>query len=493
MSWGWRRSRSTATRTPTPSTSGWPTPPSGWGRRPPAESYLRIDAILAAAAETGAEAIHPGYGFLSERAAFARAVEDAGLVFVGPSAAMIEALGDKIQARRLARSVGVEGVPGTIDPVIGRPPGRGAGDPRRGGADRLPVAGQGRGRRRRTGHAQGGHGGGPPGGAGSRLGRGDVRIRRRLRLPGARGPACAPYRGPAPGGRDRADRRHRRARLLDPAASPEAGRRGAGTRPDRRRTAAPPRPCGSRRHGGRAAECCDRGVPASSRWCGLLPGGQHTPPGRARCQRAGRPPRHRPGAVPAGCRTTTLGGGAGRGGAGDQPRRSRHRGPPVGRGPGPRLRPGPWQDPAVGHAGGTRGQGRHRRRGRRPGPSRLRQPGRQDHGPRRRPARGDRPATACTRRDRGRRHPDDPAVPPVRGPACGVPGRRPVDRLGGRRVGRASGAGPIRNGGGGGSCCGGRCRGPTGTSVRSRCDPAGPDADGWAAAAREDAVDRWPG
>ena len=92
------------------------------GPAPPAESYLRIDAILAAAVETGAEAIHPGYGFLSERAAFARAVEDAGLVFVGPSAAVIEALGDKIQARRLARSVGVEGVPGTIDPVsVDRP------------------------------------------------------------------------------------------------------------------------------------------------------------------------------------------------------------------------------------------------------------------------------------------------------------------------------------------------------------------------------------
>jgi acetyl/propionyl-CoA carboxylase alpha subunit len=88
------------------------------GPAPPADSYLRIDAILAAAAETGAEAIHPGYGFLSERAVFAHAVEDAGLVFIGPSASMIEALGDKIQARRLARSVGVEGVPGTIDPVL---------------------------------------------------------------------------------------------------------------------------------------------------------------------------------------------------------------------------------------------------------------------------------------------------------------------------------------------------------------------------------------
>jgi acetyl/propionyl-CoA carboxylase alpha subunit len=92
------------------------------GPSPPAESYLLIDAIVTAAHEAGAEAVHPGYGFLSERAAFARAVEDAGLAFVGPSAAMIEMLGDKIQARRLARSAGVEGVPGTIDPVaVDRP------------------------------------------------------------------------------------------------------------------------------------------------------------------------------------------------------------------------------------------------------------------------------------------------------------------------------------------------------------------------------------
>ena len=92
------------------------------GPAPPSASYLRIDAIVEAARATGAEAIHPGYGFQSERAAFARAVEEAGLVFVGPPSSVIESLGDKIQARRLARSVGVDGVPGTIDPVsVDRP------------------------------------------------------------------------------------------------------------------------------------------------------------------------------------------------------------------------------------------------------------------------------------------------------------------------------------------------------------------------------------
>ena len=63
------------------------------GPAPPSESYLRIDAIVAAAQTIGAEAIHPGYGFLSERAAFARAVEQAGLVFIGPPAAVIEIAG----------------------------------------------------------------------------------------------------------------------------------------------------------------------------------------------------------------------------------------------------------------------------------------------------------------------------------------------------------------------------------------------------------------
>ena len=82
-----------------------------------AESYLRIDAIVQAALDSGAEAVHPGYGFLAERASFARAVEDAGLGFVGPPSTAIDALGDKLHARRTARSAGVEAVPGTLDPA----------------------------------------------------------------------------------------------------------------------------------------------------------------------------------------------------------------------------------------------------------------------------------------------------------------------------------------------------------------------------------------
>ncbi|MGL3806497.1 acetyl/propionyl/methylcrotonyl-CoA carboxylase subunit alpha [Paeniglutamicibacter sp. R2-26] len=82
-----------------------------------AESYLDIEKIIAVARRSGADAVHPGYGFLAENAMFAQAVIDAGLTWIGPSPAAIDQLGDKVQARHLAEKVGAPLVPGTKDPV----------------------------------------------------------------------------------------------------------------------------------------------------------------------------------------------------------------------------------------------------------------------------------------------------------------------------------------------------------------------------------------
>ncbi|GGD97963.1 acetyl/propionyl-CoA carboxylase subuit alpha [Aureimonas endophytica] len=87
------------------------------GPAPSGQSYLSIPAILDAVAHSGADAVHPGYGFLSERAEFAEALEDAGIAFVGPPPAAIRAMGDKIASKRLAASAGVSTVPGHIDIV----------------------------------------------------------------------------------------------------------------------------------------------------------------------------------------------------------------------------------------------------------------------------------------------------------------------------------------------------------------------------------------
>jgi pyruvate carboxylase subunit A len=83
------------------------------GPSPASQSYLRIDRILEAAAETGAEAIHPGYGFLSENPKFARACEENGIVFIGPTSSSIDRMGSKIAARDIMKSAGVPIVPGS--------------------------------------------------------------------------------------------------------------------------------------------------------------------------------------------------------------------------------------------------------------------------------------------------------------------------------------------------------------------------------------------
>src|SRR5438309_4965362 len=89
------------------------------GPGPSAESYLRIDRILDAARKHGAEAIHPGYGFLSENAEFAAACEDAGMVFIGPPADAIRSMGSKTAARQMAMAADVPVVPGMREALDG--------------------------------------------------------------------------------------------------------------------------------------------------------------------------------------------------------------------------------------------------------------------------------------------------------------------------------------------------------------------------------------
>ena len=189
------------------------------GPAPAAESYLSIPRLLDAARSTGADAVHPGYGFLSENAAFAEACEQAGLIFVGPPAAVIAQMGSKIEARRLVAAAGVPVVPGeTPDDQSDR--GLRQAVERVGLPALVKASAGGGGKGMRTIREAGGDRRGDPGGAA----RGGRRVRRRHALRRAARRAAAARRGPDLRRRPRTRRAPLRARVLGAAPPPESDR-----------------------------------------------------------------------------------------------------------------------------------------------------------------------------------------------------------------------------------------------------------------------------
>ena len=186
------------------------------GPPPARESYLNIPQILAACEITGADAVHPGYGFLSENARFADILEAHGVAFIGPSAEHIRIMGDKIEAKRTAARLGIPCVPGSDGAVTND-----ADAKRIAERYRLPGPRQGGGRRRRPRHEGGKERGRSFRGARHRPRRGPRRLRRRFALHREISGDAAPHRDP--GARRRQGRRRpsRRARLLAPAPPPE--------------------------------------------------------------------------------------------------------------------------------------------------------------------------------------------------------------------------------------------------------------------------------
>ena len=246
------------------------------GPPPAAESYLNTAKILEAAKRLKADAVHPGYGFFSERAAFARAVQKAGLTWIGPPPDAIERMGDKVEARKLMSKAGVPVVPGS--PGTLETEAEVARDREK---DRVSDHGEGRGGRRRQGLALRRERQGPRVDRAHGRERGQVVIRRRTLLRREISQAAAPYRSAGAGRRARQHRPSLRARMLDSAA-PSEGRRGIAVAVYHAEDAGRDgRGRGARGEGGELRQRGNDRVPGRRGSQLLFPRDEHPHPGRA--------------------------------------------------------------------------------------------------------------------------------------------------------------------------------------------------------------------
>src|ERR1051325_6679336 len=227
------------------------------GPAPAAESYLDAAKLVAAARDSGCQAIHPGYGFLSERAPFAEAVMEAGLPFVGPSPPAIRAMGDKTEARRRMQAAGVPIVPGTTRPLADHAQARP--EAARLGYPVLLQAGAGGGGER---DAPGPDGGGARGGVRDGAERGAEGVRGGRGVPREVSGTAAPHRDSGAGRFVRTGGGPGRARMQHPAAASEAHRGGALGRRDPRAATPAERRGRRRRRGGRLCQRRHDRVPA---------------------------------------------------------------------------------------------------------------------------------------------------------------------------------------------------------------------------------------
>ena len=211
------------------------------GPPPSRQSYLNIPAIISAAEITGADAVHPGYGFLSENAEFAEVCEKCGIQWIGPQPALMRLMGDKISARAAMSKAGVPILPGsgTIE--------KESESDRHGRAHRLSGHPQGDGGRRRPRHEDRVRGQASGQRLEHRSRRGAGRVRQPGHVHGAVLRAAAPHRGPGHRRQPRPRCAPGRARVLDPAPPPEDDRGGAVGRARRGHAHAPARPRRSRR------------------------------------------------------------------------------------------------------------------------------------------------------------------------------------------------------------------------------------------------------